>query len=59
VLEGEYEFVLEGRTLRASTRSLIYVPKGTLHAHKNVSEGVSRMLVSQKPEACTSASSMR
>jgi len=49
VLEGEYEFVLEGRTLRASMGSLIYVPKGTLHAHKNVGEGVGRMLVSQTP----------
>jgi hypothetical protein len=29
--------------------SLIYVPKGTLHAHKNVSEGIGRLLASQTP----------
>jgi hypothetical protein len=29
--------------------SLIYVPKGNLHAHKNVGEGVGSMLVSQTP----------
>jgi quercetin dioxygenase-like cupin family protein len=49
VLEGEYEFLVEGRTIRAGAGSLLYVPKGTLHAHKNVGEGVGRMLVSQTP----------
>jgi quercetin dioxygenase-like cupin family protein len=49
VLEGEYEFLVEGRTLRASAGSLIYVPRGNLHTHKNVSEVVGRMLVSQTP----------
>jgi oxalate decarboxylase/phosphoglucose isomerase-like protein (cupin superfamily) len=28
---------------------LIYVPRGNLHAHKNVGEGPGRMLVSQTP----------
>ena len=49
VLEGEYEFLVEGRTLRAGTGSLLYVPRGNLHAHRNVGEGVCRMLVSQTP----------
>ena len=49
VLEGEYEFVVEGRTLRVGAGFLLYVPKGTLHAHKNVGEGVSRMLLTQTP----------
>jgi quercetin dioxygenase-like cupin family protein len=49
VLEGEYEFMIEGRTIRAGASSLLYVPKGTLHAHKNVGEGAGRMLVSQTP----------
>jgi quercetin dioxygenase-like cupin family protein len=49
VLEGEYEFLVEGRTLRAGTGSLLYVPRGNLHAHKNVSAGLGRMLVSQTP----------
>ena len=49
VLEGEYEFLVEGHTIRAGAGSLLYVPKGTLHAHKNVGEGVGRMLVTQTP----------
>ncbi len=49
VLEGEYEFLVEGRALRAGAGSLLYVPKGNLHAHRNVAEGVGRMLVSQTP----------
>ena len=49
VLEGEYEFLVEDRTLRMPAGSLLYVPKGNLHAHKNVGEGTGRMLVSQTP----------
>ena len=49
VLEGEYEFLIEGRTSNAGTGSLIYIPKGNLHAHKNVGETPGRMLVSQTP----------
>jgi mannose-6-phosphate isomerase-like protein (cupin superfamily) len=49
VLEGEYEFSNGEEDLRVGSGSLIYVPKGTLHAHKNIGEGVGRMLVSQTP----------
>jgi oxalate decarboxylase/phosphoglucose isomerase-like protein (cupin superfamily) len=49
VLEGEYEFLVKGRTIRTGAGSLIYVPKGTLHSHKNVGENVGRMLVTQTP----------
>jgi quercetin dioxygenase-like cupin family protein len=49
VLEGKYEFLDEGRTIRAGVGSLIYVPRGNLHTHKNVGEGLGRMLVSQTP----------
>lgn len=49
VLEGEYEFLISGEALRAGAGSLIYVPKGTLHAHENVGEGVGRMLATQTP----------
>ena len=49
VLQGEFEFVVEGRTFSVGAGSLIYIPKGTLHAHKNVGEGAGRMLVSQTP----------
>ncbi|MDQ3792298.1 MAG: cupin domain-containing protein [Actinomycetota bacterium] len=49
VLEGEYEFLGREQTLRAVAGSLVYVPKGTLHAHVNRGEGPARMLVSQTP----------
>ena len=49
VLEGEYEFLMEGSTIRAGAGSLLYFPKGTLHAHNGVGEGVGRMLVTQTP----------
>jgi mannose-6-phosphate isomerase-like protein (cupin superfamily) len=49
VLEGEYEFLIEGRTLRVRAGSLLYIPKGTLHGHQSVGAGVGRMLVSQTP----------
>jgi quercetin dioxygenase-like cupin family protein len=50
VLEGEYEFLDDaGGTTRAGAGSLIYVPKGNLHAHKNVGMTTGRMLLSQTP----------
>jgi quercetin dioxygenase-like cupin family protein len=49
VLEGEFEFLAGSETMRVGAGSLIYVPKGTLHAHKNVGEDVGRMLMSQTP----------
>jgi mannose-6-phosphate isomerase-like protein (cupin superfamily) len=49
VLEGEYEFLDGGRTIRVGVGSLIHVPRGNLHTHKNVGEGPGRMLVSQTP----------
>jgi mannose-6-phosphate isomerase-like protein (cupin superfamily) len=49
VLEGAYEFLDGGHTIRAGVGSLIYVPRGNLHTHKNVGEGPGRMLVSQTP----------
>ena len=49
VLEGEYEFLDDGATMRVSAGSLIYVPRGNLHAHKNVGTTIGRLLVSQTP----------
>ena len=49
VLEGEYEFLLEDRPTRMGAGSSVYVPKGNLHAHKNVGDGLGRMLVSHTP----------
>ena len=39
VLEGEYEFMSGEEVLRVGAGSLLYIPKGTLHAHKNAGEG--------------------
>jgi quercetin dioxygenase-like cupin family protein len=49
LLEGEYEFLVEGRSFGMDAGSLIYVPRGTLHAHKKVGEGKGRLLLSQTP----------
>jgi mannose-6-phosphate isomerase-like protein (cupin superfamily) len=49
ILEGEYEFLVEGRTISAGAGSLVYVPKGNLHTHKSVGEESGTMLVSQTP----------
>jgi mannose-6-phosphate isomerase-like protein (cupin superfamily) len=49
VIEGDYEFLIGRDTLRVRRGSLLYVPKGTLHAHRGVGEGAGRMLVTQTP----------
>jgi mannose-6-phosphate isomerase-like protein (cupin superfamily) len=49
VLEGEYEFLGRDHSLRVASGSLVYVPKGSLHAHVNRGDGPARMLVSQTP----------
>ena len=50
VREEEYEFLDDaGGTTRAGAGSLIYVPRGNLHAHKNVGTTTGRLLVSQTP----------
>ena len=49
VLEGRFEFLIEGARIEAGTGSLIYVPKGNLHAFKNTGNTTGRMLVSQPP----------
>jgi quercetin dioxygenase-like cupin family protein len=49
VLQGEFEFLVEGRTMRVGAGSLVYVPRGNLHAYENVGNKPARMLVSQTP----------
>jgi mannose-6-phosphate isomerase-like protein (cupin superfamily) len=49
VLGGEYEFSIGEDVFRVGAASLLYIPKGTLHAHRNAGEGVGRMLVNQTP----------
>src|SRR4028118_1746717 len=49
ILKGEYEFLVGGDALKAEAGSLLYVPKGTLHTHRNVGEGAGRMLATPTP----------
>ncbi|HEV2092507.1 MAG TPA: cupin domain-containing protein [Rubrobacter sp.] len=49
IVEGEFEFSRDGETIRAGAGSLVYVPRGSLHAFKNVGEGRGRLLMSQTP----------
>lgn len=49
VLEGEFEFLVGEEILRARPGSLLYVPRGTLHAFENVGERAGRVLISQTP----------
>ena len=41
--------MVDDHTIKVGAGSLIYVPKGTLHTHKNVGDGVGRMLLTQTP----------
>ena len=49
VLEGEFEFLIEDARIDVGPGSLVYVPKGNLHAFENVGKTTGRMLVSQTP----------
>ncbi len=49
VIEGEFKFLLEDRVTRMGAGSLVHVPRGNLHAHKNVGDGPARMLVGHTP----------
>ena len=49
VLEGKFVFVVGSAKIEAGVGSLIYVPKGNLHAFENVGEMTGRLLVSQTP----------
>jgi mannose-6-phosphate isomerase-like protein (cupin superfamily) len=49
VVEGEFEFMGDGRSIRAGAGSLVYVPRGNLHTYKNVGDQPGRLLISQTP----------
>jgi mannose-6-phosphate isomerase-like protein (cupin superfamily) len=44
VLEGEYAFNVEGRTIAAPVGSFLYVPAGTTHTFRHAGDGTGRML---------------
>lgn len=49
VLEGEYEFSVGGRTVRASAGSVVHGPRGVAHAFKNVGTTPAKMLAFVTP----------
>ena len=49
VLEGEFEFLNNDCIFGMGPGSLVYVPRGNLHAHRNIGKEPGRMLVSQTP----------
>jgi quercetin dioxygenase-like cupin family protein len=49
ILEGEFEFMDEGRTFTAGPGSFVYLPKGRLHMHKNAGDAPARALVLVTP----------
>jgi len=49
VIEGRFEFVVEGDGIEAGTGSLVYATRGELHAFENVGEAVGRLLVLHTP----------
>jgi mannose-6-phosphate isomerase-like protein (cupin superfamily) len=49
VLEGRFEFLQENVRIEAGPGSLVYVPKGNMHAFENAGETTGKLLVSQTP----------
>ncbi len=59
MLKGRFEFLIESSRLEAGPGSLIYISRGKLHALKNIGGVTGRLLMTQTPGDCTSASSRR
>lgn len=49
VLEGEIEFLEGDRTFVAGVGSFVFIPKGVVHAFKNVGTGTARILATATP----------
>ncbi len=49
VLEGRFEFLNEDDRIEAGPGSLVYVPKGNLHAFRNSANTIGRLLALQTP----------
>jgi mannose-6-phosphate isomerase-like protein (cupin superfamily) len=53
VLEGEHEFVCDGRALAAKAGSFVYVPRGIVHSYENVGTESGRILILSTPAGGT------
>lgn len=49
ILEGEFEFLDDGRTFTAGAGSFVYLPKGHLHIHRATGDASARALVLMTP----------
>lgn len=49
VLEGEFEFMDDGRTFTAGAGSFVHLPKGRLHTHRATGNAPARALVLMTP----------
>ena len=55
VLEGEFDFLVGGETVRAPAGSFVFVPKGTVHAARSVGAGTGRVLAAYVPAGAEGA----
>lgn len=49
ILEGTFQFVVDGQARPAPAESFIFIPRGTLHTVENIGTGMGRMLVFLTP----------
>ena len=49
ILEGDFQFILDGKTIPAPVGSFIHIPRGIPHAVENVGATAGRMLVILTP----------
>ncbi len=53
VLEGDHQFVCDGRAFAAGVGSFVYVPRGTVHSYENVGTEPGRLLILSAPAGGT------
>ena len=53
ILEGNYEFVCDGRAFAAGAGSFVYVPRGAVHSYENVGTKPGRILILSTPAGGT------
>jgi quercetin dioxygenase-like cupin family protein len=49
ILEGEFEFLIGDKTVRASPGAFVYAPRGRVHTFKNISATQARLLLAYTP----------
>ena len=44
ILEGEYEFMVDGKTIRATPGTTLFAPRGVPHTYRRVGQGPGRLM---------------